>query len=103
MSERCLRSPSLACLKIVQRSLTASSTLKSSAGGSIVMTLPMEKLLTINLGTILQRSSQLSHETTPARTALVKKNNPEQCPKTLFQPKQLLKVPEQESGFTVEQ
>jgi hypothetical protein len=34
---------------------------------------------------------------------LAKKNNSEQCLKTLFQPEQLLKVPEQKSGFIVEQ
>jgi hypothetical protein len=38
-----------------------------------------------------------------ARTALAKKNNPEQRPKTPFQQKQLPKTPEQKSGFIVEQ
>jgi hypothetical protein len=36
-------------------------------------------------------------------TVLAKKNNPEQSPKTLFQPKKPLEAPEQKSGFIVEQ
>jgi hypothetical protein len=34
---------------------------------------------------------------------LAKKNNPEQSPKTPIQQKELLKAPEQKSGFIVEQ
>jgi hypothetical protein len=61
------------------------------------------KLLTVNLGTVLQRSSQLNHETAPARAALAEKNNPEQSPKKAISRKQLLKTPEQKSSFIVKQ
>jgi hypothetical protein len=52
---------------------------------------------------LFSNGSPLNHEITRARTALAKKNNPEQSPKTSFQPEKPLKAPEQKSGFIAEQ
>jgi hypothetical protein len=95
--------PSLPCLKQCKEKLNGLSHAQSSRKRFNSCSYAHGKPLTKNLDTVLQRSSQLNHETAPARTALNKKNNLDQSPKTHSNKNSCSKAPEKKSGFIVEQ